>query len=201
MVLPPGYAQSPGAHPPGAYPPGPGQIPGYPQMPPGYQPQGQTYPSGMPPAMPAPVQPQPRSAVTATDLAIGVGAGFAAAVLGAVIWAVIESVTHYRIGYVAIGIGLLVGGAVRVAVRSHGITPAIIAAGFALIGCIAGEELATAAYTSGQTGIGFFNVLANMNGSDIINAATDDPLAFAFWAISAFAAFRIAWQSPGRRRR
>jgi hypothetical protein len=48
------------------------------------------------------------------DFLGGVGAGLAAAIAGAIIWAVISAVTEYQIGWMAVGVGFLVGMTVRV---------------------------------------------------------------------------------------
>jgi hypothetical protein len=47
-------------------------------------------------------------------LLLGGFAGLAAAILGAIIWAVVTVTTKYQIGYMAIGVGALVGFALRI---------------------------------------------------------------------------------------
>jgi len=46
------------------------------------------------------------------SVGLGIGAGIAAGVLGAVLWAIITSAVNARIGYLALGVGALVGLAV-----------------------------------------------------------------------------------------
>ena len=67
--------------------------------------------------------------------------GLLGAVIGAGAWAGITIATQYQIGFMAIGVGILVGWLVRK--LGHGMTPAygVIGAVFALLGCLAGNLL------------------------------------------------------------
>ena len=67
-------------------------------------------------------------------------AGLIAAGLGAYLWAVITIATGYQIGFMAIGVGVLVGSAVRG--FGKGIEPVfgVIGTTLALLGCAAGSS-------------------------------------------------------------
>src|SRR3954452_16352798 len=82
------------------------------------------------------VQPPP----PAGGFGSGLGAAVGAAVVGAIAWAVITTVTNYRIGFAAVAIGFLVGLAIE---RFGGGDPRlpVIGAVVALIGCVAGDML------------------------------------------------------------
>lgn len=79
------------------------------------------------------------------NLILGMGAGAAACLVSAFLWAVISVATGYQIGYMAIAVGLLVGFAIRFV--GKGIDPifGIMGALFALAGCLLGN---------------FFNIIA-----------------------------------------
>jgi hypothetical protein len=68
-------------------------------------------------------------------------AGLVAAVVGGAVWALIVLVTGYEVGYVAWGVGLLVGFAMARAtgMRSKGL--AMTAAGLAVVGLLVGKYL------------------------------------------------------------
>jgi hypothetical protein len=66
--------------------------------------------------------------------------GLVAAVIGAVVWAVIAAVTGHAIGFVAVGIGFLVGQAMSTTARTGRGLP-VIAAILALLGCLIGDLL------------------------------------------------------------
>jgi hypothetical protein len=73
------------------------------------------------------------------NLPMALAAGFAAALVGGILWAVITVVTNYQIGFMAVGVGLLVGYAVRY--FGKGIDPIFGVAGavLALLGCLLGN--------------------------------------------------------------
>jgi hypothetical protein len=70
-------------------------------------------------------------------LLLGGLAGLAAAIVGAVIWAVITVTTDHQIGWMALGVGALVGFALRIG--NGGKAFGILGALFALFGCVLGN--------------------------------------------------------------
>lgn len=89
----------------------------------------------------------PRSQDLASDdrTTLALAAGLVAALLGGAAWAVLVTVTHYEIGWLAWAIGGAVGWAMTRATprRSRGL--AITAAALALVGLAAGKAFVTAA--------------------------------------------------------
>src|SRR5690348_6549129 len=77
------------------------------------------------------------------DLLPGIGGAAAGALLGAAAWAVIVSVTDYKIGFAAVGVGALTG---FLAGRFGGAAPQLpwIAAVIGLVGCLLGDLLSDA---------------------------------------------------------
>src|SRR5260370_32371244 len=72
-------------------------------------------------------------------------AGPAAALAGALAWALITVVTHYKVGLVAVGLGFLVGGAVRRFGGAGSQPHAVLSAILALLGCALGNLLSACA--------------------------------------------------------
>ena len=70
-------------------------------------------------------------------LLLGGFAGLAAAIIGAIIWAVVTVTTKYQIGLMALGVGALVGFAMRIG--NGGKSFSILAALLAFFGCILGN--------------------------------------------------------------
>jgi hypothetical protein len=70
-------------------------------------------------------------------LLLGGFAGLAAAIIGAIIWAVVTVTTKYQIGWMALGVGTLVGFALRIG--NGGKTFGILGAFLALFSCILGN--------------------------------------------------------------
>src|SRR5438270_2873767 len=100
------------------------------------------------------------------NLTAGVLGAVVGALLGACAWALLVSVTNFKIGYAAVGVGALTG---LLAGRLGGGAPQlpVIAAGVGLIGCFVGDVLtdahALASELSDRGGsISMFTVLQKM---------------------------------------
>ena len=91
-----------------------------------------------------------------SNLTLAILGGVVAALIGAAIWAVITVKTGYQVGFMAIGVGLLVGFTVRH--LGKGATPAFGAVGalLSLAGCVAGNVLAIAGFIAQEEGQPFF---------------------------------------------
>jgi len=76
------------------------------------------------------------------NLMAGIGGGVVAAVGGAVAWGIITALSNYKLGIVAIGIGFLVGYAVRTFGKGYDTSFGIAGAILALFGCIGGNIVA-----------------------------------------------------------
>ena len=61
--------------------------------------------------------------------------------IGAALWAGVTIATGYQIGFMAIGVGLLVGYAVRIGGKGIDRTFGYIGAALALLGCMAGNAI------------------------------------------------------------
>jgi hypothetical protein len=97
------------------------------------------------------------------NLAAGAAAGLVAALIGAVVWAVVTYVTHYQIGWMAVGVGFLVGYAVRLVGKGIDKTFGIIGASLAFLGCAVGNLLAMCALVAKQENISLLTILANLD--------------------------------------
>ena len=132
------------------------------------------------------------------NLSLAVLGGAGAAVVGAVIWAVITAVTHYQLGIMAIGVGFLVGFAVRILGR--GITPTfgVIGAVLSLVGCAIGNFLASAAFYAEQEKISVFDVLKAVDFQTALDVMvqTFDPVDAVFYAIAVYYGYKNSFKTP-----
>jgi hypothetical protein len=124
-------------------------------------------------------------------------AGLAAAIIGAIIWAVVTVTTKYQIGWMALGVGALVGFALRIG--NGGKAFGVLGAFLALFGCILGNYLSLIAFASGGEQVAFVAMLNNADPAKVISAMWDDFISgsFLFYAMAAyegykFSAFRTA---------
>lgn len=76
------------------------------------------------------------------NLPFGIAAGIVAAIVGAIVWAAVTASIHWQIGYMAVGVGLLVAWSVRFFGRGHGSVYGICSGIIALGGCMLGNYLA-----------------------------------------------------------
>ncbi|MFN2538506.1 MAG: hypothetical protein ABR549_10205 [Mycobacteriales bacterium] len=138
---------------------------------------------------------------TRPNLTAGVLGAVVGALLGAVGWALLVSVTNFKIGYAAVGVGALTG---LLAGRLGGGAPQLpaVSAAVGLVGCFVGDLLTDAHVLSSElhdrgTDLSMFRIL---------RTAVEHPSAFGwplykagfgfldvvFYAFAALAAFRLA---------
>ncbi len=88
-------------------------------------------------------------------------AGVVACILSAAIWAIVTVATKYQIGWMAVGVGFLVGYAVRFFGRGTSETFGVIGAVCALSGCVLGNLLSSCGFLASQESIPLFQVIVN----------------------------------------
>jgi hypothetical protein len=103
------------------------------------------------------------------SLAMGVFAGFVAAIAGAAAWGLVTAYTEYQIGYMAIGIGFLVGFAVRLA--GKGVDPSfgVLSAVLSLLGCVLGNLWTMTYFLAAKQGIPFLKAVSQLNPDIAVN--------------------------------
>jgi hypothetical protein len=127
------------------------------------------------------------------NLPFAILAGTVAAIVGALIWMGIALTTHWRGGIVALGVGALVGLAVRVVGNGRSMIFGIIGAILTLIGCLGGEILTTVQrMTSPQHD--FFDILRSV---DLIQLVTNifshtDPIMYLIYGIGIFEGYKLS---------
>jgi len=76
-----------------------------------------------------------------SNIFLGFIGGLASSIIGAGLWAGITILTGYQIGFMAIGVGFLVGMSIRILGKGRTFTYGIMGAVLALLGCMAGNIL------------------------------------------------------------
>ena len=129
-------------------------------------------------------------------LLLGGLAGVAAAVVGAVVWAIITVTTKYQIGLVAVAIGAFVGFAVRTA--NGGKAFGILGAFLALFGCVLGNYFSLIAFASTQQHVSFFSMLNHADPGKVATLMWDDLLSTSilFYAIAVYEGYRFSIVRP-----
>ncbi|MEK6743051.1 MAG: hypothetical protein AABZ15_05560 [Nitrospirota bacterium] len=129
------------------------------------------------------------------NLSMGAVGGIAAAAVGAVIWAIITIATGYQIGWMAIGVGFLVGYAVKL--LGKGVDPVFGYAGaaIALAGCIIGNLLTVVIMVSRQESLEVLTVLSRLTPGlalDILKE-TFQPMDVLFYGLAVYEAYKISF--------
>lgn len=135
---------------------------------------------------------------------LGLIGGGVAMLISAVIWGAITYFTQYQIGYMAIGVGFLVGFAFRYFGKGHSLLFGLSSAGLALVGCLLGNLFFYAGVIAREQGGSLIDVLLFLvtNPFSVIELFT---LAFdfrdlLFYGIAAYVGFRSAMDtSPARK--
>lgn len=129
----------------------------------------------------------------------GVAAAIGAAIIGAIGWAVITSVTNYRIGFVAVGVGFLVGLAIERFGGGDARLP-VIGAIVALIGCVLGDMLADAHLVSRDFHVPLSTVLSHPHLLWDVYKGQFRFLDAVFYAIAAYEGFKFGARGVMRAR-
>ena len=126
------------------------------------------------------------------NLSMGITAGLATAIVGGILWAVISYYTRYQSGFMAIGVGFLVGLSIRHFGKGKDLSFSIAGAFLSLIGCLLGNIFTICTYISVDEGIGIFEVLADLDYATIpdILMATFEPMDALFYGLAIYQGFK-----------
>lgn len=130
------------------------------------------------------------------NLVMGGLSGFVAAMLGAGIWAAVTVATEYQIGWMAVGIGFLVGYAVRFA--GKGIAPVFgaISAVLSLLGCAVGNVLTFAWFIAAAEGMSFMEVVGQLDFAIVVGllTATFEVMDILFYGLAVYFGYKTAFR-------
>lgn len=126
----------------------------------------------------------------------GAIAGLLACVAGAAVWALVSVSTGYQIGYMAIGMGFLVGYAMRI--FGKGIRPVfgIMGALFALLGCILGDYLSFIGFIAREYEATYFDALVIIPPSDVFSYLFNNILSMTalFYGFALFQGYKLSFR-------
>ena len=126
------------------------------------------------------------------NLITGGLAGLAAALVGAGTWAAVTYFTNYQIGFMAIGVGYLVGVTMRK--YGHGCSNGfgVLAAVLAVLGCVAGNLLSACAFAADGLHVPMMAILGKMTPSIALSVLQEgfSPIDALFYFLAVSAAYR-----------
>jgi hypothetical protein len=130
------------------------------------------------------------------SLLMGLVAGVIAMLLGAVVWGAITYFTEYQIGWIAIGVGFLVGVAIRFFGRGKTMVFGIAGAVLALLGCLLGNLFFYSGVIAREEAVSFLEVfffflLTPAAALEVFMVAFD-VMDILFYGLAAYAGFSAA---------
>jgi len=130
------------------------------------------------------------------NLGIGILAGSVAAIVGAGLWALVTVMTGYQIGWMAVGVGVLVGLALRKLGKGIDKTFGIAGAGLALLGCVLGNLLAVCRFVAVQEAIPFLQVLGRLTPGAAVELlkVTFSPMDILFYGLAVYEGYKLAFR-------
>lgn len=130
------------------------------------------------------------------SILLGTLAGVAAALVGASIWAGVTIVTEFQIGWMAVGVGFLVGIAIRFAGKGSSMVFGIVGAALALFGCLLGNVISVCYFASVELemefAVLFWEVIKNPEAVVELLKVTFSPMDLLFYAIAIYEGFRLS---------
>ena len=132
------------------------------------------------------------------SLSMAVLGGLIASIVAALLWAIITYATKFQIGFMAIGVGFLVGYAVNYFGKGITTTFGIVGAAFSLFGCILGNILTTIIAASLQEGVPFSAILMAFLTNPAIVAEilkeTFSPIDLLFYGIAVYEGYKFSFR-------
>jgi len=128
------------------------------------------------------------------SMPLALAAGVVAALVGAAIWAIVTDMTGYQIGWMAVGVGFLVGYAVRFLGKGIERPYQYVGAICALLGCLLGNYFAMAGFASQQLHVDFFTVISRIPLDKALTLMQDSfqPMDLLFYAIAVYEGYRFS---------
>lgn len=122
--------------------------------------------------------------------------GVLACIAGAVAWALISISTGYQMGYMAIGVGFLVGFAMR---QGKGIRPifGIIGAALALISCVMGDFFSIVGLVAKEYEVSFMDVLFDASYGEVMSVVIENmaSMTIVFYGIALYEGYKLSFSA------
>lgn len=130
------------------------------------------------------------------NLLFGTIGGTVAAAIGAAVWAMITAATNLQIGWMAVGVGFLVGYAVRICGKGIDKSFGMVGATLSLLGCLAGNLLTVCIAISRHQQIPFSDLLSRLNPEIVVGLmrATFHPMDLLFYGIAVYEGYKFSFR-------
>lgn len=130
------------------------------------------------------------------NLSFGILGGAGAAFVGALLWALVTAVTDWQIGFMAVGIGFLVGYAIRNFGNGIDISFGITGAVLSLAGCLLGNLLVVGVAIAEQESMEIMDVLGQIDLALAIELMieTFNPMDLLFYGLAVYYGYKYSFR-------
>lgn len=129
---------------------------------------------------------------------LGILGGVVAAIVGAILWAIISVFTERQIGWMAVGVGFLVGYAIRLLGRGVAKRFGYIGAVCSLFGCVFGNLLTICGFIARNESVPIVNVvwavMTHPLATGELLIKTFSPMDILFYGIAIYEGYRFAFR-------
>nr|WP_321409579.1 toxin-antitoxin system YwqK family antitoxin [uncultured Carboxylicivirga sp.] len=122
--------------------------------------------------------------------------GLLVSIISGVLWAMFTVATQVQIGYMAIGVGLLVGFAVRFFGAGIDMKFGILGATLSLLGCIMGNLFSQVGFYAQEASLPYFEVLTYLTPSVIVGVLMEafSPIDLLFYGIAIAEGYKLSFR-------
>lgn len=130
------------------------------------------------------------------DFYYAIVGGVLASLISSFIWAFITVLTNFQIGFMAIGVGLLVGFSVQFFGAGIDKKFGYLGASLSLLGCLLGNLFSQIGFIANEESLGYFETLSYLNLGIIINILieTFNPLDLLFYGLAVVEGYKFAFR-------
>ncbi len=131
------------------------------------------------------------------DFVYALSGGLLVALLSAIIWAVFTVSTNVQIGFMAIGVGFLVGYAVRFFGMGIERKFGYLGAALSLLGCLAGNLFSQVGFIAREQSLGYFETLTYLNPGLIVEIMTASfhPMDILFYGLAIVEGYKFSFRN------
>lgn len=127
------------------------------------------------------------------NLPRGIVGGIIAGLIGSLLWAVISYVTDYQIGWMAIGIGFIIGMAVRIMGRGIDFTFGIVGAVISLFSVVLGNLLLYCAFIANYYDVPLLSTFSELGAVFELLMDSLKPIDYLFYGLAIYTGFKTSF--------
>jgi len=128
------------------------------------------------------------------NFGLAIFAGLAASVFGSLVWMGIALATGWQVDFLALGVAVLVGGAIHLNGKGSHLLYGVLGIFFTFLGCLVGEIGVAIVQSSSNLGWDYYRAFKHVHWGELTLALIGQitPLMGVVYAVSAFLAYKLS---------